>query len=76
MSLVEELKRRQAGKSQEVFAAEIGITQSMLSRLYSGERTVGKAVARRIKRRFPDLTLELASSLLAGDEQDEIKRSA
>lgn len=71
MDLVEELKRRQGDKTQMEFAAEIGINQGNLSRIYSGDRRIGARVARKLKKRFPDLTLELAAFLLASDMTPE-----
>lgn len=67
MSLVEKLKQLQGTKTQSEFATELGIDQSTLSRIYSGERRIGLEAARQIKNRFPDLSFEIAAFLLAGD---------
>lgn len=64
MSLVGKLKERQGNKSQMEFAAELGVNQAALSRIYRGERAIGARVAKKIAKRFPELTFEVASFLL------------
>jgi transcriptional regulator with XRE-family HTH domain len=64
MNLIDRLKERQGDKTQAEFASYLGISQSALSRIYSGERTIGQGVARKIKRRYPDLAFALAAFLL------------
>ena len=60
MSLLERLKQLQGDKSQAEFAAELGITQPTLSRIYSGNRRIGARAARAIGRRYPQLSNDLA----------------
>lgn len=67
LNLIDKLKERQGDKSQMEFAAEIGISQGALSRIYSGDRTIGTKAARKIRQRFPELAFDLASFLLADD---------
>lgn len=67
MTLIASLKQKQGERSQEQFAAELGITQAMLSRVYSGKRQIGRQVAGKIARRYPDLAFEVAAFLLATD---------
>lgn len=64
MTLVDELRKRQGTKTQIEFAAELGINQGMLSRIYSGDRNIGARIAKRIKNRFPELAFEIAAFLL------------
>ncbi len=67
MRLIEKLQERQGNKTQAEFAAELGITQAALSRIYSEDRSIGIKVAKRISKRFPDLAFEVAAFLLADD---------
>ena len=55
ITLVEALKERQGDRSQSDFAAEIGIQQGSLSKLYLGYRSVGPEMAAKIIQRFPEL---------------------
>jgi len=65
--LIKKLKELQAEKSQDEFAAELGISQSALSMIYSGDRSIGIQVARKITKRYPWLQLAVSSFLLEGD---------
>jgi len=65
MDIIEKLKEKQGEKSQTEFAAELGITQSYLSKIYAGERRITLDMAKRIQVRFPELALDLAAFLLA-----------
>ncbi len=67
MDLVRRLKDLQGDKTQTEFANELGVSQSNLSRIYSGDRSIGVDVARKIRMRFPELALEVASFLLYAD---------
>lgn len=67
MSTIAKIKELQGERSQGQFAAELGISQSTLSRIYSGRRRLGEKVARRIARRYPALTFNLAAFFLADD---------
>lgn len=81
--LIEKLKVLQGRKTQEEFAAELGISQSQLSRIYQGDRRVGIKLARRIRQRYPELAFDLAAFLLneaakapaEDDPQDERQAS-
>jgi transcriptional regulator with XRE-family HTH domain len=42
--VVRRLKAAQGGDTQEVFAVKVGISQSMLSSIYSGARAIPKVV--------------------------------
>ena len=64
--IIAELRRRQGRQSQRAFAAELGISQTTLWRLYHGRR-IGPRPARQIARRFPELQLAIALFLLGGD---------
>jgi transcriptional regulator with XRE-family HTH domain len=53
--LVEKLKEKQGDRTQAELASDLGITQIMLSRLYSGQREIGLDTLRKIASRYPDL---------------------
>lgn len=67
MLIQDRLRELQGEKTQSEFAAEIGIDQSTLSRLMRGEIALGRRTAQMLCRRFPELSLEIASFLLRGD---------
>lgn len=67
MTLADKLKRLQGDRSQAEFAAELGITQPTLSRIYDGKRQIGRRVAQKITRRYPELAFDVAAFLLATD---------
>jgi len=67
MSLIESLKEKQGDKTQVEFARELGISQSVLSRIYRSERRIGRRVAAKIAERFPLMAFDLAGFLLAPD---------
>jgi len=54
-NLVKGLRKRQGNQSQQDFADLLGIDQSTLSRLYSGDRRPGRKVVRGILKQFPEL---------------------
>lgn len=75
MGLIEKLQERQGKKSQAVFAAELGISQPQLSRIYTEGRRgrqITRSVGKRILRRYPDLQLDVAQYLLADDPTNEV----
>ncbi|MDO8672820.1 MAG: helix-turn-helix transcriptional regulator [Dehalococcoidia bacterium] len=55
MDLIDALSVRQGHTTQGEFAALVGISETTLSRIYSGERQIGEETARRIARAFPSL---------------------
>lgn len=62
-NLIEGLKERQksAGMNQEAFADHLGISQSMLSRLYAGKRDVGIRTFQQIMKVYPELAFVFLS---------------
>jgi len=67
VSVIERLRQLQGDRSDEAFATELGIAQPTLSRIYKGSRGLGRRVAQKIARRYPELSFELAAFLLADD---------
>lgn len=66
MGLIAALRQKQGCRTQMEFAAELGISQSYLSLLYSGGRqNLSPELARRIVQLYPDLTDEIIRHLLA-----------
>lgn len=74
MDLIDKLKKLQGDKSQQEFASDLGIDQSVLSRLYSGEIGVGKKTAKAICEKHPELREDVAAFLLGADMQVHIGR--
>jgi len=67
-TLIDELKARQGERSQLDFAEnELGISQSHLSRIYSGDKKIGLESLRKIVRRYPELRNEVIAFLLGDD---------
>lgn len=64
MDLVAKLKELQGDKTQEQFAAELGVTQAALSLIYSRKKNIGIEVARKIVTRYPHLRMDVVSFLL------------
>lgn len=56
-ALVERLREKQGDRTQSAMAKELGITQSMLSRLYRGEREIGIDLLLKVAVRYPDIAL-------------------
>ena len=54
-TLVDRLRERQSGRTQDEYAQFLGISRSMLSRLYSEDRQIGVDTLTRICERYPDL---------------------
>lgn len=71
MNLIEKLKAIQGDRSQLTFAREIGIDQSVLSRLYSGDIGLGVKTARMLWQHVPELRDDIASFLLPSDMHDD-----
>ena len=71
MELIEALKRKQGSLSQRCFAAKLGLSYSMLSLIYSGNRVIGEATVRRIIKAYPDL-LWLATGYLMTKDDGEV----
>lgn len=67
--LIELLREAQDGKTQAQFAAMLGITQSMLSKVYAGNRRPGKGVISGLCRVLPAHSQEI-QSLFFGSEYD------
>jgi transcriptional regulator with XRE-family HTH domain len=57
------LRIRQNGRSQRAFAAELGVSQTLISRLLRGEYRLGSRAARRIAGAHPDLGRVLAAAV-------------
>ncbi len=70
MSLVDTLKEKQADRTQMQFAAELGISDSLLQMIYSGERRISPALARRIVGLWSELRDEAADYLLGREAPD------
>lgn len=69
MGLTEALRKLQGEKSQGEFARELGIPQSTLSRIYSGQMELTLRTARRICRHYPELAADVQAFLLRRDMQ-------
>ncbi len=71
MSIVDALRQAMGEKTEEEFAAELGIPQPTLNRILNRKRNIGFDVARKmrasIKGRYPEIDRELAGFLLGGD---------
>lgn len=63
--LVEALRERQGDQSQVEFAAALGVSQTLISLLYSGEYRIGRSAAGKILARYPELRNLVADVLLA-----------
>jgi hypothetical protein len=65
MSLVELMQELQGGDSQERFARRIGVTQRLISAIYSGERRPGGKVAGGLVRAYPERAEEIKACFFA-----------
>ena len=65
--LVDTLRQIQGDRTQEVFADELGISQVMLSSIYSGERRPGVKVLRALRQRYPESLPAIDTFLLSED---------
>ena len=70
--LVEKLRTRMGERTQAEFAAELNISQAQLSRILSGEQSIGIRTARAIALRYPELTFDLGSYLLTPETNQEV----
>ncbi|MDO8669959.1 MAG: helix-turn-helix domain-containing protein [Dehalococcoidia bacterium] len=70
MDLIEALKTKQGDMSQAKFAAALGISEAILSLIYSGKRRIGEDMARRIVRAYPDLRYLVIGYLMTKDDGD------
>jgi len=70
--IVTRLKELQRQRTQAEFAAELEISQGMLSKIYARKRRIGITTARAIVRHYPDLTLPLALFLLSDLASDNV----
>jgi transcriptional regulator with XRE-family HTH domain len=68
--MVGRLRKLQGNKNQREFASELGLSQSQLSRLYTGERGIGLRTAQLIVQRYPELALDMATFLLSKNRTD------
>lgn len=50
--------RKQKGMSQEKMAAELGVSLSMYSKVEQGNAKAGRAFMEKIKRRFPEASID------------------
>jgi hypothetical protein len=76
MDLIDKLAEIKGEKSQETFAAEVGLDQSTISLLLGRKMPLGRKAARRIAARYPELALELASFLLFADMPEDPSTAA
>ena len=68
--LMDQLRERQGGRTQEEFAAFLGISQAGLSYLYNGGRKLGIKNAQAIAKAYPDLTDAVTDYLLGREASD------
>ena len=66
MSLTDTLKTKSTQSSQRTVAADIGITEGMLSMVLSGKRRAGERTLSKIIRAYPELAGAAAIYLLEG----------
>mgnify|MGYP000934973357 CR=1 FL=1 len=53
-TLTELMRELQGAESQEAFARRIGVAQTLISKIYRGERDPGIKVARGLAKAFPE----------------------
>lgn len=78
MDIVELLRRCQGTMSQTEFADLLGVSRSLLSMIYSGQRKAGKSVLTALARQFPetrDVVVELFFALDSHDSEDDVTDS-
>jgi predicted transcriptional regulator len=68
--LVERLRERQAGRTQNEYAEFLGISRAMLSRLYSQDRQIGVDTLTHVCERFPDLAYLFLSESVSTDHRN------
>lgn len=64
MTKLEE-KRRRLGLDNGTFAAELGISPSLWSRLQNGQREVSRGFARQVVAKWPEFSTYHAADLMA-----------
>ena len=64
--LTDTLKTRSAQSSRRTVAADIGITEGMLSMVLSGKRRAGRVTLAKVIRAYPELAGAAAIYLLEG----------
>ena len=69
--LIELLKKAQDGKTQAQFASALGVTQSMVSKVYAGNRRPGKGVITGLCRLLPEHSLEILSLFFAREDDSQ-----
>ena len=70
MDLIETLREKQGTMSQAKFAAVIGVSEALLSLVYSGQRRIGEDMARRIIKAYPELRYLVIGFLMTKDDGD------
>ena len=65
MTVSEKLRELQGDRTQEAFAAALGICQASLSQIYSRKRRVGMRVMRAAARLHPEAADELSRFFIA-----------
>ncbi len=75
MRLADKLKRKQGGKTQGAFAAELGMTQPHLSMFYAGQRGISRELALSIQAKYPDLEPAVTAYLLGREDPDPTDKS-
>ena len=71
MDIVELLRRCQGAMCQTDFADHLGISRSLLSMVYSGQRKPGRAVVAALVRRFPETREMVVDMYLDVDDAAE-----
>ena len=69
MNLLDSLKAKSTETSQRAVAADIGITEGMLSMVLSGRRRAGRVTLAKVIRAYPELAGAAACYLLEGLEE-------
>lgn len=70
MDLIRMLREKQGKMSQADFAECLGISETTLSRIYSGQRVIGEATGRRIIKVYPDLEYWVIRFLVTKQDGD------
>ncbi len=66
MDIVQIIRKYQGDMTQQQYADALGVGQSTLSMLYSGQRKPGMEVIRALVRAFPHAVKEVVDAILAG----------
>lgn len=70
------LRLRMGGRTQRDFAADLGISEALLSRVLRGERVFGRRSAGLIAAKFPEMRGLLAEALVGTTAADGIAEAA